>query len=228
MKLQLISFALCPFVQRAVISLKEKGESPDVRYIDLMNKPDWFLKLSPRGKVPVLMVDEVALFESQAIVEFLEDVLPEPALRPADPVERARDRAWFVVASEDLVMNQYRLDYGKEESGVRAAKKALDTTLDIIERELEGREYLSGDGRSFGMADVGMAPFLTRAALSKQRGWLDMFEGRPNIDAWAQRILGRDSVQTSVPEDFESLSLTAATNSGAWLPSHHKQLSAIS
>ncbi|MBC8845342.1 glutathione S-transferase N-terminal domain-containing protein, partial [Escherichia coli] len=67
--LTLISFTTCPYVQRAIIALKEKNVDFDVVYIDLANKPDWFLAISPLGKVPVLKVElpgetEAILFES--------------------------------------------------------------------------------------------------------------------------------------------------------------------
>ncbi|MBL1241713.1 MAG: glutathione S-transferase family protein, partial [OCS116 cluster bacterium] len=57
-KLTLISHTLCPFVQRAAISLAEKGIEYERKDIDLGNKPDWFLKISPLGKVPLLIVSE--------------------------------------------------------------------------------------------------------------------------------------------------------------------------
>src|SRR3954464_14646367 len=76
-KLKLISHKLCPYVQRAVISLTEKGVPFERIDVDLSNKPDWFLKISPLGKVPVLLVKtvdgEVALFESNVICEYIED-----------------------------------------------------------------------------------------------------------------------------------------------------------
>src|SRR5216117_4076549 len=76
-KLTLISHKLCPYVQRAVIALNEKGVAFERVDIDLANKPDWFLKISPLGKVPVLVVrsedSEVALFESNVICEYIED-----------------------------------------------------------------------------------------------------------------------------------------------------------
>ena len=53
--LKLISHKLCPYVQRAVIALTEKGVAFERIDIDLANKPDWFLKISPLGKVPVLV-----------------------------------------------------------------------------------------------------------------------------------------------------------------------------
>lgn len=76
--LKLISHKLCPYVQRAVIALQEKGVPFERIDIDLANKPDCFLKISPLGKVPVLVVTrddgkEVALFESNVICEYIEE-----------------------------------------------------------------------------------------------------------------------------------------------------------
>ena len=73
--------------------MRAKGVEFEVTYINLREKPDWFLEISPHGKVPVLIVDEVPLFESNAIAEFLEEVT-EPRLHPSDAVERAKHRAW--------------------------------------------------------------------------------------------------------------------------------------
>ena len=101
--LKLISHKLCPYVQRAVIALKEKGVPFERIDIDLANKPDWFLKLSPLGKVPVLVVTtdegEVALFESNVICEYIEETQGGAKLHPADPLKRAEHRAWMEFGS---------------------------------------------------------------------------------------------------------------------------------
>ncbi|MBT7759905.1 MAG: glutathione S-transferase family protein, partial [Rhodospirillaceae bacterium] len=76
-----------------MILLRAKDVEFEVTYIDLTDKPDWFLKVSPHGKVPVLSVDEDPLFESNAIAEYLDDVV-EPPKHPSDPFKRARNRAW--------------------------------------------------------------------------------------------------------------------------------------
>ena len=70
---ELISFKLCPFVQRSVIVLLEKEAPFDITYIDLSNPPDWFKAISPMGKVPVLKVDDTVLFESAVIMEYLDE-----------------------------------------------------------------------------------------------------------------------------------------------------------
>src|SRR3979490_163476 len=91
-KLTLISHKLCPYVQRAVI--------------DLANKPDWFLKLSPLGKVPVLLVrddgGEVALFESNVICEYIEDTQGGAKLHLENPLHRAQHRGWMEFGSTIL------------------------------------------------------------------------------------------------------------------------------
>ena len=68
--------------------------------IDLANKPDWFLKISPLGKTPVLVVGDKAIFESAVILEYLEETQPKP-LHPADPLDRAEHRAWIEFGSAD-------------------------------------------------------------------------------------------------------------------------------
>ena len=80
-------------MQRAVIVLRAKDVEFDVTYINLREKPDWFLEISPHGKVPVLKVDDDVLFESNAIAEYLDEAV-EPTLHPKDPIKRARNRAW--------------------------------------------------------------------------------------------------------------------------------------
>ena len=103
-KYTLISSPTCPFVQRAVIALKEKHVEFDVIHIDLANKPDWFLAISPLGKVPLLRVEAdgeppAIIFESAVILEFLEETIPGERLHPADPLVRAQHRGWIEFAS---------------------------------------------------------------------------------------------------------------------------------
>src|SRR5262249_16167174 len=104
--LKLISHRLCPYVQRAVIALTEKGVPFQRIDIDLANKPDWFLKISPLAKVAVLTVateqGEVALFESNVICEYIEETQEGAKLHPQDPLRRAEHRAWMEFGSAIL------------------------------------------------------------------------------------------------------------------------------
>ena len=93
-KFMLCSFKTCPWVQRAAIVLRAKKIEYDINYIDRDNRPEWFLKVSPHSKVPVLVIDgKESLFESNAIAEYLDETVM-PRLHPEDPLARARNRAW--------------------------------------------------------------------------------------------------------------------------------------
>ncbi|MDE2595189.1 MAG: glutathione S-transferase N-terminal domain-containing protein, partial [Burkholderiales bacterium] len=100
-QLTLISHALCPYVQRAAIVLAEKGLRFERIDIDLAHKPDWFLKLSPLGKTPVLLVNGQPIFESAVICEYLDETT-WPALHPTDPLQRAQHRGWMEFGSTVL------------------------------------------------------------------------------------------------------------------------------
>jgi len=96
--LELYNFSQSTCSLKVRICLAEKGlEWTDRRLVskDHDHLSDWYLKLNPNGVVPTLIHDGRPVFESSAIMEYLEDVFPEPALRPADAYGRARMRSWL-------------------------------------------------------------------------------------------------------------------------------------
>ena len=100
-KLTLISHKLCPYVQRAVIALTEKAVPFERRDVDLANKPEWFLRVSPLGKTPVLLVHvpqkwEPVLRKGHASAKTLTSRLRSPARRgsPGNSSRRAGSPAW--------------------------------------------------------------------------------------------------------------------------------------
>jgi glutathione S-transferase len=197
MKLELISHRLCPFVHRAAIMLREKGVPFDRRSVDLKNKPDWFLAISPRGKVPVLVADGVPLFESAAICEFLDETHP-PHLVPADPLERARQRAWVEVAN-DLLAAQYKVFSAATEDEADKARAALDTTLARVEEAVaDGTIPATG----FGLVHVAMAPALHRFVVAAERLGVDLLGRTPRLAKLARALAARPSVIETVPEEF--------------------------
>ena len=123
MSLHLISFKTCPFVQRAVITLRSKKIDFDITYIDLADPPDWFLETSPLGKVPVLKVDDDILFESAVINEYLDEITGGE-LQPSEPLARAKNRAWIEFAS-DMLGNLYMMKMSKDEEGYNKYRDKL-------------------------------------------------------------------------------------------------------
>lgn len=100
-KLTLISHPLCPYVQRVSIVILEKDVAFERKDVDLSNSPDWFLQISPLGKTPVLLVNDVPIFESAVICEFIDETY-SPRLHPSIPLERAKHRAYIEFGSSIL------------------------------------------------------------------------------------------------------------------------------
>lgn len=197
MKLELISHPHCPFVHRAAITLREKGVPFERRAVDLANKPDWFLAISPRGKVPVLVADDQPLFESAAICEFLDETNP-PALLPPDPFERARQRGWIEVAN-DLLAGQYKAVVATDPAELGKARAAVDTTLGRIEEALQSGAISENE---FGLLHVALAPALQRFVILADARQIDLLARFPRVAALAKALAGRRSVADTVPPNF--------------------------
>lgn len=201
MSLHLISHALCPYVQRAAISLTEKGVTFERTDIDLSNKPDWFLAISPLGKTPVLVVDGTPIFESAVILEYLEDTQPH-ALHPHDALDRARHRAWIEFGS--AVLNDIAGFYSApNEKALEEKVAALRAKFLRLDAELgEGPWF---DGHRFSLVDVVFGPVFRYFNVFEEIGAFGILTDLPKIDRWRQALCSRDSVEKAVGEDYPSL-----------------------
>ncbi len=202
-KLTLISFPTCPFVQRAVIALNERGVAFEVVYIDLADKPDWFLKLSPLGKVPVLKIERdgaepAILFESTVILQYLDETLPGTPLFPQDALDRARQRAWIEYAGA-LLGDLFRLGRAKDEASLDEARAAVTARLQPLEAEVKG-PFFAGD--AFSAVDVVYAPAFRQVDALESLRPLHLLDDLPKLDTWRQALARRPSVRDAVPEDF--------------------------
>jgi glutathione S-transferase len=205
MSLHLISFKTCPFVQRAVITLKHKKIDFDITYIDLAEPPDWFLELSPLGKVPVLKVDGEVLFESAVINEYLDDVT-DGALQPKEPLARAKNRAWIEFAS-NMIGNLYMMKMSQDEENYNKYRDRLVDQLYRVEKHLDSGPWFNGD--DFSLADTAFAPLFKQNSVSDNRLSVMDAESMPKVDAWATRLLELPEVKSSVVDEFEELYLAA-------------------
>jgi glutathione S-transferase len=197
-KLTLVSFDLCPYVQRAAIVLNEKGVPFERIDIDLENKPDWFLNISPRGKVPVLQVDDDVLFESAAIVEYLDET-HAPRLHPDDPIARARHRAWMEFGSAALA-DIWTLETTADQAAFDAAAAALKEKFARLEGELGDGPYFAGE--KFTVVDAVFAPIFRYFDIFDQIADLGAFDGLPKVQAWRRALAERPSVQKAVSPEF--------------------------
>lgn len=197
-KLTLISFSLCPYVQRSVITLLEKGIDYDIEYVDLYDKPEWFLNISPFGKVPALKVGDQILFESTVITEYLDEIA-EPRLHPQDPLQRAHHRAWIEFISAGLV-DTYTLMVAKNEKEALAAVSSVREKLSRLEGQLTQSTYFAGG--NFSLVDAAVAPMLQRLQWCENVNCLGIFERYPKVSAWRDHLLSRPSVNESVRQNI--------------------------
>lgn len=204
--LKLISHKLCPYVQRAVIALKEKGVPFERVDIDLANKPDWFLKLSPLGKVPVLVVatekGEVALFESNVICEYIEETQGGTKLHPAAALERAEHRAWMEFGSA-VLGDLWGLETTTDPATFESKRQALAAKFVRVEAALGAGPYFAGAG--FSMVDAVFAPVFRYFDLFDELTELGIFKDLPKVRAWRAGLAKRPSVRTAVGADYPQL-----------------------
>ena len=198
---RLVSFKICPFVQRSAILLEEKGIEYDIEYIDLANKPEWFLKISPLGKVPLLQVGETILFESAVIAQFLDETTPSP-VTPTDPLERAKQRMWAEFTSAGI-MDEHRLMVAPTAEDAKKHAAALQAKFRRLEAEVQGPLFA---GEHFTLMDACAAPLLQRAAWIRAIApELGLFEGCPAVSTWCESLIGRSSVIGSTVSDIHEI-----------------------
>jgi glutathione S-transferase len=203
-KYHLISSLTCPWVQRSVITMRVKKVDFDVTYINLREKPDWFLKISPHGKVPVLKVGDDVLFESNAIAEFLDETF-EPRLHPADPIKRAKNRAWtdFI---PDFAKGLTGINYAKSPDEVAEAIEVATGRLKRVEEAItreRGNDgpYFNGDKIS--LVDAGYGPFFQRFAIADSFLKTELLDKFPQVKAWSNALLSSDAIIGAVAPNFE-------------------------
>jgi glutathione S-transferase len=197
--LTLVSHPLCPYVQRAAISLAEKAVPFERVYVDLADKPTWFLDLSPLGKTPVLKVDNRAIFESAVILEYLEETGPHP-LHPADPLRRAEHRAWIEFGS--AVLNDIAGLYSAKDQAAFATKvEALAAKFARLEDNLGPGSWFDGD---FSLVDAVFGPVFRYFDVLDRIGELGILAGKPRVAAWRKALAARPSIAQAVGADYEA------------------------
>lgn len=202
--LTLVSHLLCPYVQRAAIALREKEVAFERVVIDLANKPAWFLKISPLGKVPLLRVpragdSESVLFESNVICEYIEETQPGPRLHPEDPLQRAEHRAWMEFGSS-ILADLWGYETTRDAEVFEQKRQALAAKFERVESELGEGPFFAGS--RFSLVDAVFAPIFRYFELFDDLYESRIFDRTPRVSAWRQALRERPSVRDAVVPEY--------------------------
>lgn len=208
-KLTLISSPTCPYVQRALIALREKRADFDVIYVDLADKPGWFLDISPLGKVPLLRVERdgeppAVIFESAVILEYLEETMPGEKLHPADPLGRAQHRGWIEFAS-NVLGDLHRFAHATDTQTLETARVGLHGKFKRLESALSEGPFFAGS--HFSLVDAAFGPVFRQIDALETVATTGLLDGFPGLERWRKALAARESVRTAVPENYVELYL---------------------
>ena len=197
--LELISNHLCPYTQRAAIQLSEKGVAYERVYIDLADKPDWFLRISPLGKVPLLRTGDAAIAETSVICEYIEEVENAVPLRPAEPLERARHRGWAEFASA-IIADVFAFYMAPDATAFERKVGDLRARFRWLEGHLGNGPYFAGAG--FCLVDAAFAPIFRLFDTFDRIGEFGVFKGLGRVPSYREALAERASVRQVVVPDY--------------------------
>jgi glutathione S-transferase len=198
-KLELISHHICPYVQRAVVTLLEKDIPHERTYIDLANKPDWFAAISPLGKVPLLRVEGEILFESAVICEYLDEITPG-SLHPSDPLQKAKHRSWIEFGS-GILNNIAGFYNAPDRSSFTQKCDELARKFHWVEQSLGNDGYFAGE--NFSLVDAVYGPIFRYFDVLDRIDDFGVFTNTPKVNNWRQLLQSRPSIQQAASEDYE-------------------------
>jgi glutathione S-transferase len=192
---------LSTYSRRVLIALREKGIEAELVPVDMAKgahrAPD-YLALNPYGRVPTLVEDGFVLYESTAILEYLEATHPTPPLVPADARGRALAAMHVKLCDIQLARQTGIIIFPKrflprerwDEAAMAQAKKEIERHLAIVERQLAGKEWMVGD--RWGIVEVCYTPFVEFLPLME-------ITPPPAVAAWTARMLARPSARATKP-----------------------------
>ncbi len=194
----LYSEADCPLSHRVRIVLEEKSITADVISVDKNNLPEDLIDLNPYSSVPTLVDRDLVLYNSQIIVEYLDERYPHPPLMPVDPVSRARSR---------MMLHRIELDWysllgdltGSSNAKASAARKTIQDGLTLIAPIFVKKSYFMSD--DFSLIDCSLAPLLWRLS---HYGIKLPAQAKP-VQEYADRLFAREAFQASLTEAEKEL-----------------------
>ena len=192
--------------RKVLCLMAEKGQPADLVVVDIMKgegKSPEHLARQPFGQVPAIDDDGFVLFESRAIIRYLDETRPGPKLTPADARGRAIMEQWISVEQSNftpptmkIVMQQFfgpMMGKTADEGYVAEGLTGLDRALDVMEKRLASSPFLAGE--QFTLADLGYMPYLEYLAATPS---FSHVADRPAVTKWWKTISARPSWQKAI------------------------------
>ena len=199
--IKIYSSARCPYAQRTRMLMIEKELPFELIEVDLSNKPDWFLAVSPYGKVPVVVDDGKTIYESAIINEYLDEKFKNIPLMPEEPFEKAKARIWMDYCTNKYLILSRKLltDNGNDELQSQNKEK-LKQSLIYIEKECFEKN-MNGDfwlGEKISLVDLHYAPFFERFGAFKELFGVEWPKECVKLLNWWNAIQERESYKMTV------------------------------
>jgi len=195
----LFSNPMCPSSHKVRIVLAEKGVTAEIINVSLDKKPEELWAINPDGTVPTLVDRELILYESNIILEYLDERFPHPPLMPVYPVGRAKLRLMMFRVEKDWYGLMRMILSGTVASEVSNAKKELREGLLSVLPLFEGHAYFLND--DFSLIDCCLAPLLWRLSYLG----IDLGAKGKTIYAYSERLFSRNAFKASLTENEEEM-----------------------
>lgn len=195
----LYSSATSPYSHRVRIVLAEKSITYEIHDIVPDNVPEDLVELNPYNTVPTLVDRDLVLYDSDVIMEYLDERFPHPPLMPVDPVSRAKSRLLLHRIDRDWYSLIDIID-SKDPKKVPAARKELSDSMTVIAPIFEQKPFFMSD--DFSLVDCTVAPILWRLS----HYGVELPPKAKGLHAYAERLFSRESFQTSLSEREREMS----------------------
>ncbi|MBS0289113.1 MAG: glutathione S-transferase N-terminal domain-containing protein [Proteobacteria bacterium] len=182
-----------PYSHRARIVLAEKGVTFDLYEIDVDSQAEALSEINPYNTVPTLVDRDLVLYESEIIMEYLDERFPHPPLMPVYPVARARSRLMLHRVNRDwyTLMNKI-LAKNVNPTELQESRKALFESIIAVSPMFKEMPYFLSE--EFSLVDCAIAPMLWRL---RMMGIILPPEAKPILD-YAKRLFDREAFQVSL------------------------------
>lgn len=203
-KVELYGVPISSYTWSARLALGEKGV--DYEMVEQQPHSTEQKALHPFGKVPAFRDGDFALFETVAIMRYVDEAFDGPSLQPSDARARARMEQWLSVINDNfydamirrLVLERFAPMISKREpneSRIAGALEEIEFQLNLLNTHFTSNKHLADDDMS--LADMLLIPVIFSVAMTPEGG--SFLEQRPHLARWQKGMANRSSFINTMP-----------------------------